>query len=170
MSLTRYVTSMVFVAIWALLFSTEVAGQPSLESSLAQSNASNQRALSLLRELYSIEESMIYPENDQLVLMMAQQYGAHALLQRVDLYIDKKLVVSHQIGMSDLEKLMNRGIFRIASRLVPPGLHIIDVEFFSFSQKNPVKNQFKFNKQPYPQFIRLSLNGGQIALDDWSNE
>ena len=165
----RYLANIIFFAIFLLLCSNATAEQPSLESTLAQSNDSNQRALSLLRELYSIEESIIYPQNDQLELQMSQQNGATVLLERVDVYIDNKLIVSHQIEMADLEVLMNRGVFRLTARLVPPGEHVIDVEIFSFMQV-PVKNRFTFNKQPYPQFISLSLNRDQMALDDWTNE
>jgi hypothetical protein len=169
MYLTRSLLLPLIVAMIAMLFSVGAMAKTSLESSLAASNATNQQALSLLRELYSIEESIIYPENDQLIFMMAQQYGAQVLLERVDVYIDKKLVISHQLEMGDLEILMNRGIFRLGARLVPPGYHLIDVEIFGFSQV-PTTNQFKFNKQSFPQFVSLSLKGNQITLDNWSNE
>lgn len=137
-------------------------------SVLNKSRVVNLQALELLENIFSLEESLLHPENDQLVVLMKQELGAQILLQKTTLYIDGKLVKSYTYKGNDLEKLMSRGVLRFATLLVPPGVHSIEVEMFSLNQK-PIKRTLLFKKNPRPQFISLGLVGTQIALEKWQS-
>lgn len=133
-----------------------------------QSRKTQKDALLLLKDIYALEESIIFPENDQLIVFMKQNYRAEVLLQQLNVHIDGQLIKSLQFQMGDLEILMNRGMLRLAALLVPPGKHLVEVEILTVNT-GPIKQKFDFDKLSRPQFINLSLAGKKIVLEEWKN-
>ncbi len=142
------------------------SAKPTITAVLDDSRVTNQQALDLLENIFSLEESLIQPENDQLVVLMKQELGAQILLTKIKLYIDKKLVKTYHYKGNDLEKLMSRGVLRLVTLLITPGVHTIDIEMYSLSH-SPIKQKLTFKKDLHPMYVSLGLVGTQIKLNKW---
>ncbi|VAX01467.1 hypothetical protein MNBD_GAMMA22-1967 [hydrothermal vent metagenome] len=145
---------------------TSLKSDTQTDSTLNDSRTANMEALELLENIFSLEESLLQPENDQLVVLMKQELGAQLLLSKIKLYIDTKLVQTYHYKNNDLEKLMNRGVLRLVTVLMTPGMHTIDIELYSLSH-SPIKQKLKFKKDLHPMFVSLGLVGTKIKLDQW---
>lgn len=139
------------------------SNQPSSSSKLI---VVQKNALDLVREFQSLEESLIFPENNLLVVFMQQDFGAQLLLRKIDFYLDNRLIESYFYQEMDLEKLMDRGVLRVASLLVTPGEHIIAIEIHSINRQ-PLKNELRLTKYSKPQFVSLNLSGSKMLLKEW---
>ncbi len=139
------------------------------DSVVIQSRLVNQESLQLLQKIHSIEKSLIDPERDQLIVLMKQDLGAQILLQTISLYIDNTLIKKYHYKGNDLEKLMSRGVLRLVTLLLPPGLHTVKVEMTSLNHA-VIKRQLDFEKKNDPQFLSLDLVGSQIKLETWQSQ
>lgn len=137
------------------------------QTSLATDTEIQRQALALLQQVYDLEESILIPDKDQLFVMFDKEMGPAILVERIEVFLDDRLVANRVFSTLDLLKFMERGIAPISAGLVPPGEHRFKILLYSMNQP-VISSELQFHKGSSPQFIRLNLLNDKVELINWS--
>jgi hypothetical protein len=154
---------------WAQQESAQPLKGQRLDTLLLQSESVQLASLNLLNEIFITETSILFPQTDLFVVMLAQDYGAQILLQKLELMIDGSLVKTHHFNGHDMERLMDRGEQTIHTSLLAAGHHTLGVKLYGlgFLQGPMIEGDFSLKKGAQPHFVELSISGKAMRFNEW---
>lgn len=157
------------VVLLAVLLSTFTSAEPSLQ---AQASQLKQDVIELNREIYKLEEALLYPADTQLVVYVAMDSDAPFELDGVELTIDKTPVTSYLYSDRELRALKQGGIQRLYMGNVAAGPHTIEAVFNGRGQGNRYMRKaarLKIDKGTDARYIELRVrsSGRSAAVPDF---
>ena len=123
--------------------------------------------LQLNRDLFLLEEDLLFPSNTQFSVFVSLDAGSLFGLDSIQLKIDDKLVASHLYTERELAALQRGGIQRLYIGNLASGKHEL---IAIFTGQGPSKRDYRrgttieFEKTMDPQFVELKI------VDDTSKE
>ena len=121
----------------------------------------------LNRDLFVLEEELLYPANTQVAVFLSMDVGDFFALDSVQLKIDQKEVINYLYTPREVEALMKGGIHRLYVGNLKVGKHEL-VAFFS--GKGPNDRAYKrgatltFEKGIGAKYLELKINDRQRRL------
>ncbi len=173
----RYRTGLFALFIMLLLSRMTLAAESlagpednAIESVLSNSKTLQRETLALLDELYFTEQSILYPQQDLLLILFAQDHGADIYLQRLELSIDDKPVEVHYYRGGDLEKLMDNAEQSLFSTLVPAGNHTLRARLYGLGlMSGPyIEGEATIAKGKKALYIKLLIQSNSLAFKEWN--
>jgi hypothetical protein len=157
------------VAIKTRLFSLFIClflfGTPALaadgEALQTQIQDLKKEVLKLNRDLFLLEEDLLFPANTQFSIFVSMDAGNLFDLDSIQLKVNNKLIASHLYTERELDALKRGGIQRLYIGNLATGEHEL-VAFFT--GKGPSQRDYrrgatiKFEKTGDPQFIELKVS------------
>lgn len=123
--------------------------------------------LKLNRDLFLLEEDLLFPANTQFSVFVSIDSGKLFSLDSIQLRIDDKVVANHLYTERELEALKRGGVQRLYIGNLASGEHEL-VAFFT--GQGPARRDYrrgttiKFDKTTDPQFVELKI------IDDTTKE
>jgi len=129
--------------------------------------ALKKEVLSLNRDLFILEEDLLFPANTQFSVFLSVNAGNLFVLDSVQLKIDDKTVANHLYTERELAALLRGGVQRLFIGNLPSGEHEAVAFFVGVGPNGRDYQRGKtivFEKTSEPQFIEFSV------LDNASKE
>jgi len=145
-------------------FGAEDADDAAIDSSI---EALKKEVLSLNRDLFILEEDLLFPANTQFSVFLSMDAGKLFVLDSVQLKIDDKIVANHLYTERELASLLRGGVQRLFIGNLPSGEHEVVAFFVGVGPNGRDYQRGKtivFEKTSEPQFIEFSV------LDNASKE
>lgn len=150
------------------------AGAPNPAPSAAETRALDEETqalkkdvVDLNRDLYVLEEELLYPANTQVAVFVSMDVGSFFALDSVELKIDRKEVANYLYTPREVDALMKGGVQRLYVGNLKTGSHEL-VAFFT--GKGPNDRDYKrgasikFDKSIGAHYIELKINDRQHRL------
>ena len=118
------------------------------------------QAKALNRDLFILEEELLFPSNTQLAVFLSIDVGEYFRLDSVQLQIDGKRVTSHLYTQRELDALERGGVQRLWLGNVKSGEHELIATFTGPGPNNRDYRRataFKFKKGSAAKFIELKI-------------
>ena len=120
-------TSLSFIfLLWVVLVSpfAQAADQPSKQQSLDNRIQDlKKEVLELNRDLFILEEDLLFPANTQFTIFLSMDLGKLFALDSVEVKINDKLVASHLYTEREVRALHRGGVQRLHIGNLPTGKH-----------------------------------------------
>jgi len=116
--------------------------------------------LQLNRDLFLLEEDLLFPSNTQFSVFVSLDAGSLFALDSIQLKVDNKLVASHLYTERELAALQRGGIQRLYIGNLASGKHELVA---IFTGQGPSKRDYRrgttieFEKTLDPQFVELKI-------------
>ena len=138
------------------------------ETSLdADIEALKKEVLSLNRDLFILEEDLLFPANTQFSVFLSMNAGALFSLDSIQLKIDDKNIANHLYTERELAALKRGGVQRLYIGNLPSGEHEVVITFTGIGPKGRdyrLGESIVIEKTTEPQFVEF------IVLDDTGKE
>lgn len=132
-----------------------------------QTQALKKDAVDLNRDLYVLEEELLYPANTQVAVFLSMNVGSFFDLDSVQLKIDQKEVTNYLYTPREVDALMKGGVQRLYIGNLKTGTHEL-VAFFT--GKGPNNRDYrrgatiKFDKSIGAHYLELKIDDRQRSL------
>jgi len=169
--------------VWVLCFSTlGWATEPAITPSHEQKNLDTQiqdlkkEVLKINRELFSLEEELLFPSSTQVAVFLSLDIGEFFKLDSVQLKINDKVVTNYLYTEREVQALARGGVQRLYTGNLKTGEHEIVALFIG---KGPEERDYKratklsITKTLKPKFLELQIvdneNAQQpdFAVQEW---
>ena len=145
--------------VWPLLLHAETAEQP--QTGVREDvQTLKQQVLELNRDLFLLEEELLFPSNTQVSVFVSMDVGEFFQLDSVEVKIDGKQVADHLYTQREVEALVRGGVQRIHIGNLRTGEHEL-VAFFT--GKGPHGRDYKrgatlsIEKGLGPKYVELRI-------------
>jgi len=135
-------------------------GSPEEGSLDADIEALKKEVLSLNRDLFILEEDLLFPSNTQFSIFLSMDAGALFSLDSVQLKIDDKNIASHLYTERELTALKRGGVQRLYIGNLPSGEHEIVAIFTGIGPKGRDYRRGEsivIEKTTEPQFVEFMI-------------
>lgn len=135
-----------------------------------QTSYAQLESMAILYDIYHVERSILYPENDFVFLTFSQKFGANIYLDRMELHLDGQPVELHRYNGDEILLLMNSAVQEVYATLVTPGNHTLEAKLFGVGlvNKQYIKGSTSFKKGPGTLFLRVDIEGGELEFQQWN--
>ncbi len=130
------------------------------ENLAQRTEALKQRVIELNRELYKLEEEVLYPANTQVVVFLSVAESAAFELDSVELNLNGKLATSYLYSERELNALKRGGVQRLYMGSLSAGQHKIEAVFNGRGTNDKYFRNaatLSFNKDTSSKFIELRI-------------
>ncbi len=152
----------------ATLFTANLSAQTQADEALDSSiEALKKEVLSLNRDLFILEEDLLFPSNTQFSVFLSMNAGSLFTLDSVQLKIDDKNVANHLYTDRELAALKRGGVQRLYLGNLPSGEHEVVAIFTGIGPSGRDYRRGKtlvIEKTSEPQFVEFTIE------DDSSKE
>lgn len=157
--MTKKTLSFLFIFLLITLTVTSYAADksPILEKQVQDIKT---EVLNLNKELFILEEDLLFPANTQFSIFLSMDIGQFFSLDSVEVNIDEKNIANHLYTEREIKALKRGGVQRIYLGNISSGKHEL-VAFFT--GKGPSKRDFKrgttitIEKTSSPLFVELKI-------------
>lgn len=135
-------------------------GSPQEGSLDADIEALKKEVLSLNRDLFILEEDLLFPSNTQFSIFLSMDSGALFSLDSVQLKIDDKNIANHLYTERELAALKRGGVQRLYIGNLPSGEHEIVAIFTGIGPKGRDYRRGEsivIEKTTEPQFVEFMI-------------
>ena len=149
---------------FSVVSAQESEDQEALDSSI---EALKKEVLSLNRDLFILEEDLLFPANTQFSIFLSLNAGSLFLLDSVQLKIDDKNIANHLYTDRELDALKRGGVQRLYIGNLASGKHEIVAIFTGIGPGGRDYRRGKsiiIDKTAEPQFVEFTV------IDDSSKE
>ncbi len=139
------------------------AGAPSeeLRSLDSQIQSLKKEVLDLNRDLFMLEEELLFPSNTQISVFLSLDVGKLFQLDSVQLKLNNKVVANHLYTKREIAALKRGGVQRIFTGNLPSGKHEIVAFYTGIGPNNRTYKQGSttiIDKTSSAQFIELKIS------------
>lgn len=139
------------------------AGAPSneLRSLDSQIQTLKKEVLDLNRDLFMLEEELLFPSNTQISVFLSLDIGTLFQLDSVQVRLNDKIVANHLYTKSEVDALKRGGVQRIFMGNLPSGKHEIVAYYTGIGPNNRPYKQGSttiIEKTSAAQFIELKIS------------
>ena len=157
--LNKKIKSILGICLFIVISSTAYAAEksPALEKKVQDIK---NEVLNLNKELFILEEDLLFPANTQFSVFLSMDIGQLFDLDSVEINVDGKNISNHLYTLREIEALKRGGVQRIYIGNIASGKHEL-VAFFT--GKGPRKRNFKrgttikIEKTSSPLFVELKI-------------
>lgn len=135
-------------------------GSPEEGSLDASIEALKKEVLSLNRDLFILEEDLLFPSNTQFSIFLSMDAGALFTLDSVQLKVDDKNIANHLYTERELAALKRGGVQRLYIGNLPSGEHEIVAIFTGIGPKGRDYRRGEtivIEKTTEPQFVEFMI-------------
>ena len=126
----------------------------------AEVEAFKKEVLSLNRDLFILEEDLLFPPNTQFSVLLSMDAGAQFSLDSVQLKINDKNIANHLYTERELTALKRGGVQRLYIGNLPSGEHEIAAIFIGVGPSGPDYRHGEsvvIEKTTEPQFVEFMI-------------
>jgi len=137
------------------------ANKNELRSLDSQIQSLKKEVLDLNRDLFMLEEELLFPSNTQVSVFLSLDIGALFQLDSVQLRLNDKIVANHLYTKSEISALKRGGVQRIYTGNLPSGKHEIVAYYTGIGPNNRTYKQGSttiITKTSAAQFIELKIS------------
>jgi hypothetical protein len=138
--------------------------------------AIKQEILGINREILLLEESSLYPDGEQLVVLVSIANGSTVYPERITLHLDGHTVTQHDYSGSEGAALHAGGVQRLYAGRLTEGEHRLDVSLSGRLARNKAFQQqhsVTITKMPGRKYMELQLGPAEeksqpgVTVREW---
>lgn len=140
--------------------SDKLASNTVTETVAEQLQQLKKEVIALNRDLFVLEEDLLFPSSTQVVVYLAMDVGAYFNLDAVELRIDDKLVTRHLYTKKQIQALFKGGVQKLHIDNIAQGEHQLSAFFIGIGpQARQYKRatSFTFTKTAEAKSLQLSI-------------
>lgn len=156
--------------LFVMLSSASFVSAEEFSSLLERSRVVEADSMTLLMKHYRLEEELVLPQNDRLMVFLDMPHGGRVILSELTLYLDDKPVVTHSYSSSELMLLQSRNTQPLYVTRLPPGPHSMKIETKTMQGKVRPMNPYTFIKGPGAKYVEFQLVGSparEVFAIEW---
>ncbi len=141
--------------------SVAFSGEQSLQASAQKLKS---EVIELNRELFKLEEELLYPADTQIALFLSLQTKNRFLLDSVEIKIDGQIATTYLYTDSEIKALEKGGIQRLYLGNISSGPHKVTAVFNGQGLNDHYfrrEKTFNFEKSNRSKFIEMALSDSQ---------
>jgi hypothetical protein len=118
------------------------------------------QALELNRDLFALEEELLFPANTQVAVFVSMDVGQFFALDAVQLKVDDKIVANYLYTERQVDALQRGGVQRLYVGNLKGGAHELVAVFTGRGPHNRDYRRgttIKFDKNDQPKYIELKI-------------
>ena len=154
-----------------LAFGLSSASAETGVSSLERVRALHAKGTAVLLGHQRLEDSLLFEDNDRLVVFMSVPSGGKMILDEVVLFLNGQEVVRYPYSGAELLKFQGRGEQVLYATRVPPGKHSIRLEAKMIEGRmKPMTKPYTFEKGRGGKFVEVQIVGSpdrEVQVSDW---
>ncbi|ABC29415.1 conserved hypothetical protein [Hahella chejuensis KCTC 2396] len=163
MKALRIIPRIIITALHILTFviSTQVHSAAD-NASAKDMEALKQRVIELNRELYKLQEEVLYPIDTQVVFFLAVDENVGFELDSVELTLDGDMATTYLYSARELQALQRGGVQRLFMGNLPAGAHKAVAVFNGRSAGDKYLRKaatLSFNKENGSKYLELRVQG-----------
>ncbi len=126
-----------------------------------------QQALALNRDLFLLEEELLFPANTQVAVFVSMDIGEFFQLDAVQLKLDNKVVANYLYTERQVDALFRGGVQRLYVGNLKGGEHELVAVF---TGRGPHDRDYRrattirFQKDDQPKYLELKITDSEAAL------
>lgn len=173
------VAVLVLVTTWQSAAAQAAEGKPAAAPAAAQQDGKSfksldedvqdlkKQAVDLNRDLFLLEEQLLFPANTQVAVFVSMDVGKYFALDSVQLKLDDKNVTNYLYTKREVDALTQGGVQRLYIGNLKAGKHELVAVF---TGKGPQSRDYKrgaslvFDKGIGPKYIELAITDRQKKL------
>ena len=137
-------------------------------SVLEQADQLTKEILDLGFDIYLLEESIFFNEEDQLVLLIRDDQKRPLQPSKIQIKVDGESIYNRQLSAAELAQLKRDGVLPIIHPYLAPGTHELDAIITPSRGQRTLSTQLRFFKGGQTRLIDLQLgSGNQIKASAW---
>lgn len=159
------ITSLLFINISHAEDKNTGAPSNELRSLDSQIQSLKKDVLDLNRDLFLLEEELLFPSNTQVSVFLSLDTGKLFQLDSVQVRLDDKIVANHLYTKREIEALKRGGVQRIYTGNLPSGKHEIVAYYTGIGPNNRTYKQGSttvIDKSSAAQFIELKISDNSV--------
>ncbi|MBL4631391.1 MAG: hypothetical protein JKY14_09615 [Paraglaciecola sp.] len=140
--------------------SDKLASNTVTETVAEQLQQLKKEVIALNRDLFVLEEDLLFPSSTQVVVYLAMDVGAYFNLDAVELRIDDKVVTRHLYTKKQIQALFKGGVQKLHIDNIAQGEHQLSAFFIGIGpQAREYKRatSFTFTKTAEAKSLQLSI-------------
>ena len=130
------------------------------DTAMTQLESLKKQALKLNRDLFILEEDLLYPASTQLSVFLSMDVGEFFQLDAVEVKLDGKTVASHLYTERQVSALLRGGIQQIYTGNIKNGDHELTAIFTGYGPKERAYKRatnYKFTKEDETTQVELII-------------
>jgi len=173
----KQLASLLFVLLAGILPLTLVAEDAGKDAALgAQLQDVKNQVLELNRDLFILEEELLFPTNTQVAVFVSVDAGEFFALDSIEIKVDDKVVTHYLYTEKQIDALRRGGVHRVYVGNLRTGKHELTAFFIG---KGPENREFKrattaaFEKGTDPKMLELKITDAsrnyqpEFAVVEW---
>lgn len=161
--IVSFLFATIFITSSLNVLAEDNAGAPSdeLRSLDSQIQSLKEEVLNLNRDLFMLEEELLFPSNTQISVFLSLDIGTLFQLDSVQIRLDDKIVSNHLYTKRELDALKRGGVQRIFTGNLPSGKHEIVAYYTGIGPNNRTYKQGSttiIEKTSSAQFVELKIS------------
>ena len=145
----------------SLLWVEAVYSQDQTKQVFEQANQLSKEILDLGFDIYLLEESIFFHEEDQLIVFITDNQKRPFQPNQIELKIDGKPIYSKRLQARESRTFASRGSLPITHDYLAPGTHKLEATIHGSGQKRPVSTELRFFKGGSTRFVELQIQGSR---------
>ena len=138
--------------------------------------AIKEEILAINRDMRAVEEMSLYPQGQQMVVLVSIAAGSGLSAARITLNIDGQIVSRHDYSEQESNALLKGGVHRLYSGGVSEGEHRVEVSLSGHRSRNKQftqRNSTTIHKAPGRKYLELHLGAGErksepaLTIREW---
>jgi hypothetical protein len=138
--------------------------------------AIKEEILAINRDMRALEEISMYPQGQQMVVLVSIAAGSGLSAARITLNVDGQIVSRHDYSEQESNALLKGGVHRLYSGGVSEGEHRVEVSLSGYrTRKKPFtqRNSTTIHKVPGRKYLELHLGPGErksepaLTIREW---
>jgi hypothetical protein len=138
--------------------------------------AIKEEILAINRDMRALEEISMYPQGQQMVVLVSIAAGSGLSAARITLNVDGQIVSRHDYSEQESNALLNGGVHRLYSGGVSEGDHRVEVSLSGHRTRNKQftqRNSTTIHKVPGLKYLELHLGPGErksepaLTIREW---
>lgn len=163
-------TALIRLVLMGLLGAGAVAAEDA-RASLERARALHAQGMGVLAAHQQLEDSLLFEDNDRLVVFLSIPHGARMILDELALFLNGQEVARYPYTGAELLKFQSRGEQIFYATRIPPGRHSLKLEARVVQGRlKPMAQPYIFQKGRGGKFVELQLVGAperEIQATDW---
>jgi len=165
--LNLIVSVSIFTSVCVAAEENKNAGAPSdeLRSLDSRIQSLKKEVLDLNRDLFMLEEELLFPSNTQVSVFLSMDIGTLFQLDSVQIRLNDKIVANHLYTKREIEALKRGGVQRIYTGNLPSGKHEIVAYYTGIGPNNRTYKQGSttiLEKSSAAQFVELKISDNTV--------
>jgi hypothetical protein len=168
MGLSRAIVFTGKILLSAMLLCSGFAQSIEVQEVIGRSRAAQTEAMSLFKELYLVEDSVLFPNRQQLRIYVTQPFGSLVKMNQLKLTFNSEPIAEHSYVPDEIKRFISSAHQHMVTLMIPAGEHKLGVRATGeLGRRGVLEGELVFKKGEQPKFIEITIRRTSVRFREW---